>query len=312
LLAQGPAQGLFPWTPSDSDYRFASKISGYPDNNLTGPLENGPTTITAGHWSVGLGVRRSSDVGDTPDWGEVICVREFDVGQNVTRVSIHAVFKEPCSIVVDEQSSPPSMPQPSPSPSGAQQSVSTKFPTGTPDQSSWQLGDCGDWQWQVDDIVGLEPLTRISNLILIATFDGYGDATWNTPDGSRPTSEEFRNSSYDVTIIRGVQMTVDEDLRGTTAEAADIYVRGGTVGCDTIAYSDAQQLLFGSRYVFYGASWVGDPAGKPRLALIRAWVLDSANSARDEFGQEIALADIRTAAESIPYDPTHPYGRPQK
>lgn len=99
LLDQRPARSLFEWTPSDDDVEFEAEVS-YPERRLTGPLINGPRSIAAGHWAVGLGVGRGSDVVGTPDSGTVLCVREFDVTDDMAAVRIAAEFGPTCAIEI--------------------------------------------------------------------------------------------------------------------------------------------------------------------------------------------------------------------
>jgi hypothetical protein len=98
LLEQAPARELFDWRPGDSDIVFNHTVDTYPEIQLTGAAPATPATLAPGRWAVGLGIGESSDEGGTPNWGTVLCVREFDVLETTRQISVQASFGQPCSI----------------------------------------------------------------------------------------------------------------------------------------------------------------------------------------------------------------------
>ncbi len=104
LLEAGPARSLFDWTPTGKDVLFDYDENSYPDRRLTGPLRDGPPSITNGRWAVGLGEGNSSDNGQ-PSWGDVLCVREIEVTDTTERVTIWADFDQ-CLIDIDLEPDP--------------------------------------------------------------------------------------------------------------------------------------------------------------------------------------------------------------
>ena len=106
------------WTPSSSDVVFETVDAGYPTTRLTGRVLNGPSRVALGHWSVGIGFARRSDVPDQPDYGTVICHQEFDVTPTTTSVRVSASVSgyDGCDLRVDVVD--PSAQTPSALPSG--------------------------------------------------------------------------------------------------------------------------------------------------------------------------------------------------
>jgi len=119
LMTHGASDTFASWKPSASDVVFATADAGYPTTQLTGRVMNGPSQIALGHWSVGMGLARGSDVPDQPDYGTVICHQEFDVTPTTTSVRISASLSgyDGCDLRVDLTD--PSAHTPSTRPSGS-------------------------------------------------------------------------------------------------------------------------------------------------------------------------------------------------
>jgi len=103
LMTYEASDSFTSWTPSSSDVVFETTDAGYPTTQLTGRVTNGPSQIALGHWSVGIGLARGSDVPDQPDYGTVICHQEFDVTPTATSVRISASLSgyDVCDLRVD-------------------------------------------------------------------------------------------------------------------------------------------------------------------------------------------------------------------
>ncbi|MEP7379105.1 MAG: hypothetical protein ABI725_06020 [Chloroflexota bacterium] len=184
-----------------------------------------------------------------------------------------------------------------------------KSPGPHPDRSPWGIPDCINWTWQVDEIRGLERLARISAVMVAGTFGGYGPGRWNTPDGKRPTSEEYLDSTYDVTIVRDVRISVETSVRGAPTDLEGAYVRGGEIGCDSIRYSHIPELEPGSRWLFFlNPGPVGDANSPVLTELLRAWPISAKNVVTTDAGALMPLDELDAAVGSIPYTPDDPSG----
>ncbi len=153
---------------------------------------------------------------------------------------------------------------------------------------------------------GIEPLIRTSSIVVVATFNGYRDARWNTTSGERPSTTEYVDSSYPVTIVRNVQLATEELLRGAVAELDGAYVRGGELGCDSVSYSNMPEMTAGHRAAFFFSPL--PTAGSREIPqLLRVWPIDDNNVITTDAGA-MTLAELREAVENTAYDPTDPLG----
>ena len=131
-------------------------------------------------------------------------------------------------------------------------------------------------------------LERISTLVTVGVFKSYGSAAWNTPDGVRPTQDTLQ-SGAPVTILRPLKAMTDAALKGDTQNMVHALVRGGQVGCDSVAYRGDADLAEGARYVFFFGP-ISDSTGKLKgdLMLSDAWpVADDGTVTRP---QEVPIA----------------------
>ena len=86
--------------------------------------------------------------------------------------------------------------------------------------------------------------------IVEATFSGYQKAKWNTPDGHRPSKDEFQNDT--ARLVRPLAMKlVGSQIKGSSDAANRAVQRGGTSGCDEVSYSNEPTLVEGQDYVFF-------------------------------------------------------------
>ncbi len=92
-------------------------------------------------------------------------------------------------------------------------------------------------------------LAQFSNAVVIGTFDGYGEAQWNTKGASAPATASERRLG--VWIYRPIKISPTVVLRGSAAAVVNARVKGGMVGCDSAYYSDTPVLKQGATYVFF-------------------------------------------------------------
>ena len=143
-------------------------------------------------------------------------------------------------------------------------------------------------------------MAAMSPDIIVGTFQGFGPSRWNTPDGTRPTSNEFNSTS--ARLVRSVSIGVQTTVRGAGASASQAIVRGGQLGCDVSSFSDSPSLTVGSRYVFFLVP-VGNSMGGPSsdLLVLEAWPIDANGTVQTREDGAIPLSQISTAATQIPF-----------
>jgi hypothetical protein len=162
-----------------------------------------------------------------------------------------------------------------------------KSPPASPDRSPWEIADCVDWDWQVHPVSSIQELTSFSSIVVLATFDGYGGERWNTPHGERPTSEEFLEHGY-ATIVRNVGLGDVSAVRGSERDLTGAYVRGGTIGCDSVTYSQLPELIRGEQYlVFIEPLPIGDATSEVLPQVIEAWRVTGDGRVETDFGTSL-------------------------
>jgi hypothetical protein len=182
-----------------------------------------------------------------------------------------------------------------------------KSPNPTPSRSPWTLPDCYNVQWTVAPPTGLTSLGHVAADVFVGDFNGYGEASWTTPDGKRPTTDEVENADYDVTIIRDVEFGVSDLVRGSDADVADAYVRGGSIGCDSVAYDNMPELTPGSRAVYFLMTLpVGERGSPDRHQLIAVWPISADDVITTDAGSPMTLSDFTEALDQVKYSPSQP------
>jgi hypothetical protein len=86
------------WELSDEAMWFETGPRGETEVPLIGPVENAPTALERGDWTVGLGIWQIPDSG--PEYLAVPCRRSFTVEPGTTHVEIGAHFEARCWIDV--------------------------------------------------------------------------------------------------------------------------------------------------------------------------------------------------------------------
>jgi hypothetical protein len=135
--------------------------------------------------------------------------------------------------------------------------------------------------------------------IVVAVFEGYGAAAWNTPDGRRPSRRDVQEKS--ARLVRPLALEVQAALRGSGSPKA--IERGGTLGCDVVTYSEDVALTQRQRYLFFLAP-VADSEGQPsgNTALLAAWRIGQDDVVATAGEGPMTLADVRDflAGRTVP------------
>jgi hypothetical protein len=101
----------------------------------------------------------------------------------------------------------------------------------------------------------IQSVAQVAPTVVVGTFEGYGDAQWNSPTGARPGPDDGG-----VTLIyRSVKLTPTAILRGSMADASNVFVPGGDIGCNHETFDSDPSLEVGTDYVFFLQS---DPGRK--------------------------------------------------
>lgn len=189
-----------------------------------------------------------------------------------------------------------------------------KTARATPARSEWELPDCYESEVSVDVYPQVEKLVSMSSAIIIATFAGYGEPRWSTTSGERPTTEEYVESDYVVTIVRDVQFDVDEFLRGTDVELSGAYVRGGELGCDRFSFSNLPDLAIGDRAVYFvGPLPVAGPGSEQAPLLMRVWWIRESGALEPYDGPGVGtLEELTQLIEETPFSPHVPFASPME
>jgi hypothetical protein len=124
---------------------------------------------------------------------------------------------------------------------------------------------------------------------VVGIFRGYGELRWNTPDGHRPSPEEFREKP--ATVVRSISIEVQEVVRGARESADHAIARGGTVGCDVMTYTDEPALVEGGRYMLFLLA-VNDSDGQlsGEALVTNAWPIGNGDIVDTEADGEMPLA----------------------
>lgn len=138
-----------------------------------------------------------------------------------------------------------------------------------------------------------------ASTILLGTFDGHGEASWNTPDGRRPTPSEVIETS--ARLHRPIRMTVERAIRGTAEDAGHAFDPSGRLDCDLVAFIGGPELSVGQRYLFFLATVsnsVGVMVGD--LQLVEAWPVGADDIVETRQEGPIALSELIKTIERTP------------
>ena len=161
---------------------------------------------------------------------------------------------------------------------------------------------CIDAPIQVDPgAFPLADLAQRSRIVAVATFEGDDAVVWSTPDGHRPSLDEFQHG--DAIIIRTLKLADSGMLRGDKADLADARRGGGQIGCDSVTFSNSREMIVGTRYVlfFFDAA---DPTGRNDIpSVLDALPLDTSNVAVASVEGPVPLGQIVQVIRNNPYRP---------
>jgi hypothetical protein len=186
---------------------------------------------------------------------------------------------------------------------------SEKTARPTEAHGEYPLPECVDWVVQVEMYPGNEPLLRMAAVIVVGKFQGYGETRWNTTTGQRPSSKQYLESGYPITIVRDIRVESVEFVRGSEPALAGAYVRGGRLGCDVVSYDNVPELRPGQRLAFFFSLPPGsDPESEGRPQLMRVWPIDGQQNFTPATGPSLTLEELRDLASFTPYAPEDPMG----
>jgi hypothetical protein len=144
-------------------------------------------------------------------------------------------------------------------------------------------------------------MAAMSSAVVVGTFQGYGAARWNTPSGMRPSAADFQATP--ARLVRPLTIGVQSSVRALKTGAIHAVVRGGSLGCDQISYSDTPSLTQGSRYVFFLVP-IADSTMKisSDILVLEAWPGGGWGLGRDPFR---GIAAARSTNKVDLGDPIH-------
>jgi hypothetical protein len=145
----------------------------------------------------------------------------------------------------------------------------------------------------------MENVAGFSSAVVIGTFDGYGEAAWNTQDGKRPTN--YPEVDIGVLIYRPVGITPDTVLRGSPASGVNARVVGGQVGRDSAHYSDEPILQVGGRYVFFvQPEWDPKNTRSTDPWVIWAWPVNANDMVQTPLEGEVPVSTLARIVAGTP------------
>ncbi len=141
--------------------------------------------------------------------------------------------------------------------------------------------------------------------ILVGVFQGYGEARWNTPDGKRPTPKEVQETT--ARLNRPMSIDFKEEVRGAETASEHAIARGGSLGCDSVTYSDDVPLVVGQSYLFFMLPVIDSKEQlSGDLLVIEAWPIAKGDVVETAQDGPMPLADVKTAIEQGPKPTTAP------
>lgn len=205
---------------------------------------------------------------------------------------------------VTSEALPPTTQQPTTTtgPPATDESFPTYLKSPVPTLEPRPEASCIDAPIQVDaEAFPLPDLARRSRVIAGATFEGYDKPVWDTPDGHRPSPDEFQHGN--AIIIREINVADGDMLRGAKADLMDANQGGGQIGCDSVTFSNSREMVVGTRYVlfFFDAA---DPTGRNDIpSVLDALPLDTSNVAVASVEGPVPLGQIVKVIRNNPYRP---------
>ena len=143
-------------------------------------------------------------------------------------------------------------------------------------------------------------MAAMSSAVVVGTFQGYGAAHWNTPNGMRPSAAEFQATP--ARIVRSVTIGVQSSVRALKTGAIHAVVRGGSLGCDQISYSDTPSLTQGSRYIFFLVPISDSTLNlSSDLLVLEAWPIGNGDSVQTRAEGSVPLGQLKQSISATPF-----------
>jgi hypothetical protein len=109
------------------------------------------------------------------------------------------------------------------------------------------------------------------------------------------------------TIVRPVNLSGIDMLRGDAADLAAPYQAGCQIGCDHVAFSNEADMTVGMRYVMFFLDIEVSPDSQLNLPWVRdALPLNSGDVASSRVDGQVSLAQILQLVHDRPYWPPLP------
>jgi hypothetical protein len=115
----------------------------------------------------------------------------------------------------------------------------------------------------------IEQLSKVAPAVFVATFNGYGEAFWDTTDGKAATQDVVQRG--DAQILTPLTLDVNGEVKGKREVADHAVVFGGTIGCDVFTSSENPALSAGSKYVMFLVPRTKGGTGTGDAWLVGAW-----------------------------------------
>lgn len=126
--------------------------------------------------------------------------------------------------------------------------VESREPSAPPSASPPKASSCMDAIVTDERIKPtIANLSSVNELVILATFDGYDEARWNSSDGLPPKAP----SDLWVAIVTPARFTSEDSIRGEVDRASGFEIPGGQIGCDRQSVDSAPALKDGDRYLVF-------------------------------------------------------------
>ncbi len=145
----------------------------------------------------------------------------------------------------------------------------------------------------------MENLAKFSTAVVVGTFDGYGSAQWNTPNGERVATDADKRLG--VWIYRPIKITPKSALRGVPSSVVGARVEGGAIGCDSNRFSNEPVLKEGGSYVFFLApEWDPKHARSLDPWVLWAWPLNADGTVHTPLEGDVPISALSQVLADTP------------
>jgi hypothetical protein len=142
----------------------------------------------------------------------------------------------------------------------------------------------------------LNQLAMFASDVVVGTFDGLGEAQWNTADGQPPASD----SELSVLVFRPIKITPTTALRGSMSSVASARIEGGDIGCNYQHFDNELDLKPGGTYTFFLVpEWDAKHARSTDPWVLWAWPTSADGTVTSPTEGDISTSDLsKTLAEN--------------